>query len=111
MESSKKVIKAASLEKMGARVETVDLGGRKFTERVFKSMPVDENPVEMEEAGPEEPAAAGPEAAGAGEGESAAGEQPEQVKLERFHDEEGVLIGLRVTCKCGEVIDLEFTRD
>ena len=101
MDGSKKIIKADNLEKMGLKVENVDLGGKRtFTSKVFKDTPVDEHPVEMEEAAPAELEAVEPDV----------GEE-EQVKLERFHDEEGALIGLRITCKCGEVIDLEFSRD
>ena len=106
MDGSKKIIKAGNLEKMGTKVESVDLGTRRFNARVFKDVPVDEQSVEMEEAAPIQPDTVEPEAAGPEEDE-----QKEQVKLERFHNEEGELIGLRLTCKCGEVIDLEFTRD
>jgi len=116
MDGSKKIIKAENLEKMGTKVESVDIGTRKFYAKVFKDVPVDEQSVEMEEAVPIEPDTAEPDTAGPDTaGPEAAGpeedQQEEQVKLERFHNEEGELIGLRITCKCGEVIDLEFTRD
>lgn len=106
MDSSKKIIKAENLKKMGTKVESVDIGTRRFYAKVFKDVPVDEQSVEMQEAAPIEPDTAEPEAA-----EPEEDEQEEQVKLERFHNEKGELIGLRITCKCGEVIDLEFTRD
>jgi hypothetical protein len=109
MEISKKIIKADTLEKMGTRVETVDLEKRKYGDRVFKDAPVDENPVDMEEAVPNEPVSGEQEAAKPDTAEPE--EQQEGAKLERFHDEEGALTGLRITCKCGEVIELEFTRD
>jgi hypothetical protein len=34
-----------------------------------------------------------------------------QVRIERFYDDDGELQGLQITCRCGEVIDLEFTRE
>ena len=108
MENSKKIIKADTLEKTGVKVETVDLEKRKYGDRVFKDAPVGENPVDMQEAAPIEPVSVEPEAV---EPDMPSGEDQEEVKLERFHDEEGALTGLRITCKCGEVIDLEFTRD
>ena len=111
MDGSKKIIKAENLEKMGTKVESVDIGTRKFYAKVFKDVPVDEQSVEMEEAVPIEPDTAGPDTAGPEAAGPEEDEQGEQVKLERFHNEEGELIGLRITCKCGEVIDLEFTRD
>jgi len=106
MDVNKKIIKAGNLEKMGTKVETVDLGAqRRFHARVFKDIPVDEKPVEMEEAAPAELED------DQVEGAEAEAEDQEQVKIERFHDEQGELIGLRITCKCGEVVDLEFTHD
>ena len=33
------------------------------------------------------------------------------MELERFYDDQGELAGLKITCRCGEVIELEFTRD
>ncbi len=106
MDGEKKIIKAEDLKKTGTKVETVDLGKRKFNAKLFKGVQVNDQPIELEKAAQGEPDAAEPEAA-----EPQEGEQDEQVKLEQFHNEEGELTGLRITCKCGEVIDLEFTRD
>ena len=109
MENSKKIIKADTLEKTGARVETVDLEKRKYGDRVFKDARIDEKPVEMQEAAPSEPVLE--EQKSVNQDTEVTEEQEQGAKIERFHDEEGVLTGLRITCKCGEVIDLEFTSD
>lgn len=99
MSAQKKIIKADAVKMMGTRVETVEFGGRRFGEKVFKKVSVDNAAVEME--------AEFPEISEEGTGEQKAGE----VKLEKFYDDQGNLTGLKIRCKCGELIELEFPRD
>ena len=99
MAAQKKIIKADAVKMMGTRVETVEFGGRRFGEKVFKKVSVDNEAVEMEAEFPEIPEE--------GTGEKKAGE----VKLEKFYDEQGNLTGLKIHCKCGDLIELEFPSD
>jgi hypothetical protein len=103
--ADKKIIKARELESSGARVENVNLGIRKFHDKVFKEMSPDEKPValEAETPAPDFDDLGGPDAADGG------GEH--QVRIERVYSDAGDLAGLTITCRCGEVIELEFTRE
>ncbi|HUU29611.1 MAG TPA: hypothetical protein VM123_17555 [archaeon] len=89
-----KIIKADTAKIMGKRIEKVELTERKFGTRVFKNVPVGENAVELEMPDQTELQA-----------------EEKKVELERFYDKGGNLTGVRITCKCGEVIELEFTQD
>lgn len=100
MVAQKKIIKADAVEVIGARVEKVDFGGRKFGNKVFKDAPVNEEPVELEKT--ELPVE---------EEQAEEGDEKKEVELEKSYDDDGNLIGLIIRCKCGEVIGLEFTRD
>ena len=102
--AEQKIIKARDLESSGASVEKVDLGLRKFANNVFKNVPLDEEPVAMEVEAPV------PDSPGE-EGIDGADGDEHQVRIERFYNDDGELTGLQITCRCGEVIDLEFTRD
>jgi len=100
MAAQKKIIKADTVEKMGAKVEKVDFGGRRFGNKIFKDVRVSEEPVELgktelpvEEEKPREE------------------EEEKEIELEKSYDDDGNLKGLIIRCKCGEVIELEFTRD
>ena len=78
-----------------AKVEKVDLTGRRFGDNLFKDVSVGEDTVELEipeEIAPQE-------------------YEEKEVELERFYDDSGNLTGLRIRCKCGEVIELEFAQD
>jgi len=99
MSAQKKIIKADAVKMMGTRVETVEFDGRRFGEKVFKKLSVDDEAVGMEAEFPEIPEQ--------GTGEQKTGE----VKLEKFYDDQGNLTGLKIRCKCGELIELEFPRD
>ncbi len=98
----KRVIKASEIESSGINVEKVDYEIRKFGNKVYKHAPLDEQPVAMEDQVEyPEPGATD---------ENPADDEP-QVQLERFHGDQGELTGLKITCRCGEVIELEFTRE
>ena len=100
MAAQKKIIKADAVEVMGAKVEKVDFGKRKFGNKIFKDAQVNEEPVELEKT--ELPV----------EEEQVEGdEEKKEVGLEKSYDDDGNLIGMVIRCKCGEVIELEFTRD
>lgn len=99
MSAQKKIIKAEAVKMMGSRVEAVDFSGRRFGEKVFKKVSVDNEAVELEAEFPQAP-------------EEETGEQKAgEVKLEKFYDDQGNLTGLKIRCKCGELIELEFPRD
>ncbi len=101
--AEKRIIKASEIEGSGINVEKADYVIRKFDDKVYKSIPLDEPPVAMEEnAG-----LAAPRPDDEAPGDS---EKP-QVSIERFHGDDGELTGLKITCRCGEVIELEFTRE
>lgn len=100
MAAQKKIIKADAVEVMGAKVEKVDFGKRKFGNKIFKDAQVSEEPVELEKT--ELPV----------EEEQVEGdEEKKEVELEKSYDDDGNLIGMVIRCRCGEVIELEFTRD
>ena len=102
--SEKRVIKAREVQEGAVNVEKVDYEIRKFGEKVYKHVPLDEEAVAMEDQAdlPE------PEYNDNNPEQDA---EEEQVQLERFYGEDGELSGLKITCRCGEVIELEFTRD
>ena len=100
MAAQKKIIKADAAEVMGAKVEKVDFGGRRFGNRIFKDVQVNEEPVELEKT--ELPVE---------EEQPEGDEEKKEVELEKSYDDDGNLTGLVIRCKCGEVIQLEFTRD
>ena len=106
MAGQKKVIKASAAETMGAKVEKVDFGIRKFGNKVFKDVRVSEEPVELEKT--ELPAEDVPPEQ---EAQSGQDEEKKEVELEKSYDDDGNLAGLVIRCRCGEVIELEFTRD
>ena len=100
--ADKRVIKASDIEAAGVKVEKVDYEIRKFDSKVYKHAPLDEQPIAIENQGiPSEH----------GDTEENLAEDEPQVELERFYDDQGELAGLKITCRCGEVIELEFTRD
>lgn len=100
MAAQKKIIKADAVEMMGAKVEKMDFDGRKFGNKIFKDAQVSEEPVELEKTElPDE------------EEQVKGDEEKKEVELEKSYDDDGNLTGLVIRCKCGEVIELEFTRD
>ncbi len=103
--SEKRIIKASEVEAAGVNVEKVDYEIRKFGDKVYKHVPLDEQPLAMEDQSdlPD------PDFSAESLAESDSAEN--QVQLERFYGDEGELTGLKITCRCGEVIDLEFTRE
>ena len=103
--SARKIIKAGSPEASDIKVENVELGGMRFGAKVFKDVEIEGQPLEMNKASSTD----GQE--GGGATEEAAPSAGKEVRLESSLNEEGDLVGLRITCKCGEVIELEFTRD
>ncbi len=94
----KNVIKAEILRQLGSQVEKVELESRRFGDRVFHHLPVEEGE------------AVGLPSAGS---ESSPAEEtiPGELEIERFYDDQGVLTALRLRCRCGEVIELEFTTE
>ena len=101
MNAQKKVIKADSLKELGISVEKVEYGGVKFNARVFKDVKMNDRAVELggEEIEYEEALAA----------PQTPPDQELKPQIEQFHDAEGNLTGLKITCRCGEVIELEFS--
>ncbi len=95
MQDNKKVIKADKVASGEVHVETVRLGMRRFHDKVFKDLQ-DEGRVELGEA---------PHAAEVGQGGSG------EVDVQKTYDERGVLQSVRLVCRCGEVIELEFSED
>jgi len=94
MEKNKKIIKAESLKPQPLKVEKVNLTQRRFKDRVFKNVQLNGTTLEFgEQFDPEAPAGQAP------------------IGLEKHYDDAGVLTGVRITCRCGEVIELEFTQD
>jgi len=92
--AQKNIIKASTIKMTGAKVEKVNITDRKFGNNIFKDVPISEGAVELEAVKPAE------------------GQKDERkVELEKFYDQAGNLTGLRIICKCGEVIELEFTQD
>ncbi len=101
--AEKRIIKASEVEGSGINVEKVDYVIRKFDDKVYKSIPLDEPLVAMEDNAGLAPPRPDDEA-------PPGGEKP-QVSIERFHGDDGELTGLKIICRCGEVIELEFTRE
>ena len=101
MAAQKKIIKADAAEMMGAKVEKVNFGGRKYGNKIFKDAQVNEEPVELEKT----------ELPVEEEQQVELDEEKKEVKMEKSYDDDGNLVGLHIRCKCGEVIELEFTRD
>ncbi|MFH1071112.1 MAG: hypothetical protein V1794_15945 [Candidatus Glassbacteria bacterium] len=103
MTAQKKILKADSLKEMGIKVEKVEYGGMKFGKKIVKNVQVNDHPVDLGSREPEYDK----------EAQAADTPPPEENKpeIEQYHDGEGNLIGLKITCRCGEVIQLEFSRD
>ncbi|MCE5272208.1 hypothetical protein LLH00_13100 [bacterium] len=98
MQDNKKVIKADKVASGEVHVETVRLGMRRFHDKVFRDLP-EEGRVELGEA---------PYARDAAEdGHGAGGE----VEVQKTYDDRGVLQSVRLVCRCGEVIELEFSEE
>ncbi|MEA2062794.1 MAG: hypothetical protein U9P14_03765 [Gemmatimonadota bacterium] len=102
--SARKIIKAGSPEASDIKVGNVELGGMRFGSKVLKDAKIEDQPLEMNKA-------SSTDGQGGGATEEAAPSTGKEVQLESSLNEDGDLVGLRITCKCGEVIDLEFTRD
>jgi hypothetical protein len=103
--AEKRVIKASEVEASGINVEKVDYEIRKFGNKVYKNAPLDEQPMTYEDQ-------ANPAGSGLTDGNPADSDSEEpQVELERFYGDQGELVGLKIICRCGEVIELEFTRE
>ncbi len=100
MAAQKKIIKADAVEMKGAKVEKVNFDGRKFGNNIFKDAQVSEEPVELKKTElPDE------------EEQVKGDEEKKEVELEKSYDDDGNLTGLVIRCTCGEVIELEFTRE
>ena len=101
MAGNKNIIKSDDVEMMGAKVEKVDpAAGRKFGSRIYKGVVVGEETVEIKKTEFQETAA-----------EPASEAEEKEISVDKSFDEEGNLTGLVIHFKCGEVIELEFTRD
>jgi hypothetical protein len=98
VQDNKKVIKASKVASGEVHVETVRLGMRRFHDKVFKDMP-SEGRVELGEA------------SGAGESHAGGHASGDEVQVQKEYDDRGVLQSVRLTCKCGEVIELEFSEE
>ena len=99
MESNKKVIKASRLKSEDIHVETLQLGERRFHHKVFKDT-TPEGKVEMSGINPGEEFKAHPH-----------GHDKGDVQVEKNYDDDGTLKSIRLTCKCGEVIELDFEQE
>ena len=100
----KKVIKARDLQQSGVNVERLDYGHRGYHDKVYKDADVGEEAVPMEErADLVQP--------GDYSGREEAAGEVHGVQIQRRYDDDGCLTGLEITCRCGEVTELEFTYD
>ncbi len=98
MQDNKRIIKASKVASGEVHVETVRLGMRRFHDKVFKDMPA-EGRVELGETAGADEFHAGSHVAGG------------EVQVQKEYDDRGVLRSVRLTCKCGEVIELEFSEE
>ena len=94
MAAQKNIIKAGTLDMKASKIEKVNLSEKTFSRNVLKHVPVSENSVELEVPEIEQPS-----------------KEEKEIELESFYDDEGNLTGVRIKCKCGELIELEFYRD
>lgn len=99
MEGKKSIIKASQIKSEDIHVETVHLGKRRFGDKVFKGVDP-EGKVELSGITPAEES-----------GTPAHERCGDDVEVEKSYDEDGALTSIRLTCKCGEVIELEFTQE
>ena len=98
MQDNKKIIKASKVASGEVHVETVRLGMRRFHDKVFKDM-ASEGRVELGETAGGHDSVAGSHGGGG------------EVEVLKEYDDRGVLQSVRLTCKCGEVIELEFSEE
>jgi len=98
VQDNKRIIKASKVASGEVHVETVRLGMRRFHDKVFKDMPA-EGRVELGETAGADEFHAGSHVAGG------------EVQVQKEYDDRGVLRSVRLTCKCGEVIELEFSEE
>ena len=110
MATGSSIIKAGEIKETGISVETIDLSEHKFNARVLKNIEVSDIPVERELAGV--PAkAASEKSVSEPSGQEADQPENETIEFDKIYDEQGNLSGLNIRCKCGELIELEFTQD
>ena len=102
MAGMKKIIKADSEEARQINEKNDRIGKRRFGESLFHGM----NP----NAASQSEVVNAPDTQD-NEQEIPSGDEPvsREVQLESFRRDNGEIAGVRITCKCGEVIDLEFS--
>jgi hypothetical protein len=98
MPDNRKVIKASKVASGEVHVETVRLGMRRFHDSVFKDLESEGRVVLGEAAHSAETAEGSHEGSG-------------EVSVQKTYDASGVLQSVRLVCKCGEVIELEFSEE